>query len=302
MRKPWYKQFYLFDMFDPKHYIRYVDDPPAIEALPEGFTHAQLAGDNWAAIQNSDAFKENEGLRNTKSFDDFVEQYTNQSALLGQDRSPTPKDDWTEDQWAAHFDSLGRPTAAGEYTNPEDMPEIEGFEVNEELMTEAKGKLHGLGLNQKQYAGVMTEFFGWLKNSSELGASQNDEQYSAATEALKKEYGPALEGNVARANALVGEFGSPEAASFLQESGLGNNPHFIKMMVNVAGQFGDDSALGQSLNSNLSGANKAKADIAEMKADKSFAKVLMDETDSGHRQAVARWQEAHKRAFPGVQN
>jgi len=69
-------------------------------------------------------------------------------------------------------------------------------------------------------------------------------------------------------------------------------------MMNIAGEFGDDTAIGQSLGSGVSDENKALTEIADMKADEGFRQRLMDETAIGHKEAVIKWQEAHKRAHP----
>lgn len=274
-----------------------MDTPPVV---PEGFDIASLQGDAWQGIITAnETLKESPVALNTKSPIDALEQLINANTLMGKDRLPTPQDDWTEEQWSAHHTALGRPENAEDY-KLEEVPEIPGFELNDEFMKSTKVALHAAGLNGKQYEATMGTFFNWLKGATE---AQNNAQIATneqVTTALKAEHGEAYEGLVQEANGVIAQFGSAEFAKQLEESGQGSDPGFVNMMINIAKEFGDDSAAGKSLKNNLSAENGAIKEIADLKADETFTNKLMNESAPGHKDAVAKWHDLHKKAYPGA--
>lgn len=273
-----------------------------IPDLPEGFQMDSLQGDNWHNFLNEhETFKDSDVAKNTKSPYDAIEQLINANKLIGTDRLPQPKEDWTEDQWNDFYAKLGRPEAADKYKY-ENAPEIEGFELSEDFMKDANEALFKAGLTPSQHTAVMDTFFNWLKNATDSSTQAATLSREQTEEALKKQYGAdKWEGKVAEANAVIAQLGDQEFAKYLEESGLGNHPSMIKFMMNVAEQFSDDSAIGESIKSNLSGENQAKKRITELKADENFQKKLFNESAVGHKEAVAEWHDLHKKAYPGNQ-
>jgi hypothetical protein len=285
---------------------KYVDDnegggdaPPA---LPEGFDIAALSGDAWAGIvQGDERFKENPVALNTKDPLDAIDQLINANKLMGQDRLPQPQDDWDEAKYDSFYNSLGRPENAEGYKY-ENAPEIEGFEVSEEFTKSANEAMHKAGLNVKQHTAVMDTFYEWLGKATTAGTEADALVKQQAEETLKSKYGSEYDGKVAQANAVIAELGTPELADYLEKSGAGNDPRMVEFMLNVAEKFGDDQALGEALNSHLSGTNQAVKKIADLKADDGFIKRLNNEDATGHAEAVAEWIQLHKKAYPGTQN
>jgi len=272
-------------------------NPPA---LPEGFSLDALQGDAWVRLI-SEKFKDNPIALNTKSPLDALEQLTNAQKLVGTKRLPEPQEDWTQEQWDSFYKQLGRPEAPDKYEYALG-DEFKGIEIDPEFKAVADKALHGLGLTSKQYKGAMDTFFTWLKGAMANDSAARENRYEESLNTLKKEFGGDFEPKVQMADQILNKFGDPEFSSYLKESGLGNDPRFIKFMFNIADQFKDDAALGDALTQNLSGVNMAKKEIADMKADDSFQKKLFDEMHPGHKDAVRRWHEAHKRAFPGAQS
>lgn len=301
MRK-WYHLFPVLNSLIRPFMPAYVGeggggDPPPV--LPDGFSIDALQGDAWANIVN-ERFKDDTVALNTKSPLDAVEQLRNAQKLLGKKRLPEPQDDWKKEDWDAFYNGLGRPAKAEEYKLGE-VPEKFKDKISPEFMKEASTMLHEAGLTGKQYEKAMGAYFGWLDKATAAKEAADVEAFSAAETALKKELGAEYEAKVNLANNLIRTFADAETSEFLATSGLGNNPGVIRMMMKIADQFKDDDAIGASINSNLSGENQAKKEIADMKGDPDFQKRLFDETHAGHRQAVQKWHDAHKKAYPGSQ-
>lgn len=282
----------------PLYFAEATDNPPA---LPEGFDIAALQGDAWQGIiQGNEAFKENAVALNTKGPMDAIEQLVNANKLLGKNRLPSPQEDWKEEDWNNFYKQLGRPESVDGYKY-ENVPEIEGFEVNDEFMKSANEALFNAGLTPKQHSAVMDTFFGWLKTASEGAIASTVVTKEQSEEALKKEFGENYEPNVQAANNVIAQLGDAETSKYLADSGLGNHPGFIKMMFKISELFKDDESIGEAINSNLSGENQAIKKIAELKGDENFQKKLFNESNPGHREAVAMWHDLHKKAYPGVQ-
>jgi hypothetical protein len=273
------------------------DDGGGTDAKPITVDVGALQGDTWATIQNSDAFKENAALRNTKGFEDLVTQFTNAQSLIGQDRLPMPKDDWTEEQWAAHYDRLGRPESPDKYELPESFEPLKDI-LDKDFLNETLADMHKQGFTPKQAQLALDRYAQWFSKASADSEAVKEAAFNEAEASLKKEFGDKYDMNVQMGENLLNEFFDADTVKWLGESGLGNNPGFIKGMFKIAETFGDDSAVGESLTRNLSPVNAAKQSIAELKADDAFRKRLFDESHPGHKEAVQKWQDLHKKAFP----
>jgi hypothetical protein len=302
MSRKWYHLFPVLSSLISPFMPRYVGedgggDPPP--NLPEGFSIDSLQGEAWANIVN-ERFKDNTVALNTKSPLDAIEQLTNAQKMIGTKRLAEPQEDWKEEDWNNFYKALGRPDKPEEY-KLESIPDSIKEHIDPEFMKEASAQLHAAGLTGKQYDKAMGAYFAWLEKATTTANDTAAAQQTEAEEKLRKELGEEYDGKVTRANNVIATFGDPETSKFLAESGLGNNPGFIKMMMGIADQFKDDEALGSSINSNLSAENAAKKEIADMKSDNDFQKKLFDETNPGHKQAVQKWHDAHKKAYPGSQ-
>ena len=287
----------LYRFWTPVH-VLYADDPPAGDP-PAGDPPAQspvsfetLSGDTWAELVQS-KFKDNSVVMNTKSAEDAITQLINAQKLVGSNKVALPGENASEDEWAEFFSKVGRPDTADDYKLGEDLG------LPEDLMQVMKAQAHKLGYTNKQLNELLGTYKEWAASQAETSEAERIKSFEAAEAELKGKYGDLYEAKVHTANNLIGKFGTDEISKRLEETGLGNDPKFIDMMIKIADQFADDTAIGEALNTDLSSVNQAKREIASLRADDTFQKKLFDAGATGHKEALIRWQELHKKAFPG---
>ena len=124
---------------------------------------------------------------------------------------------------------------------------------------------------------------------------------------MRKEYGKQFDGNIQAARGLIAKFGNEEVTQALEQSGMGNNPHVIRMMVKIAQQFTEDGniQLGDSQPNILSPA-EAKAEVDNIMADKKGAywnppdeQGKKQFSDSEHKAMVKKVADLNAMAYPG---
>jgi hypothetical protein len=257
--------------------------------------------------------REHPALANLKTPADVAKSYINAQQLIGKKGVPLPSkdsdptDETKNMEWNTVFDTLGRPSDPKNYAIPEvQLPE--GLPApSEEAINDFKAVAHKIGLLPHQVSAL-------YKWNAEQAASQYSGNQEATTQGLqeaeatmRKEYGKQFDGNIANARALIAKFGGEEAAKALEETGVGNNPHLIRMMVKIASQFTEDGNihLGDA-QPNILSPTEAKAEVEKIMADKKGAywnppdeKGIKQFSDSEHKAMVKKVADLNAMAFPG---
>ncbi|WP_186206898.1 hypothetical protein [Burkholderia gladioli] len=146
------------------------------------------------------------------------------------------------------------PATAAEYTVtvPDALKEKVGDLSKDELFTKFRDDMHGLGLSQKQFDGIMGRY---LEMVPALVAG--GQQYSAesATADLKKVWADdsSFQKNVGLAYRAGNAVASAAGMSFddLEKAGLANNPTFIRLMASLGPEFAEDAPPGGASSAGL---------------------------------------------------
>lgn len=146
------------------------------------------------------------------------------------------------------------PATAAEYTVtvPDALKEKVGDLSKDELFTKFRDDMHGLGLSQKQFDGIMGRY---LEMVPALVAG--GQQYSAesATADLKKVWtdDTSFQKNVGLAYRAGNAVASAAGMSFddLEKAGLANNPTFIRLMASLGPEFAEDAPPGAASSAGL---------------------------------------------------
>ncbi|KKJ05637.1 hypothetical protein XF14_16275 [Burkholderia gladioli] len=146
------------------------------------------------------------------------------------------------------------PATAAEYTVtvPDALKEKVGDLSKDELFTKFRDDMHGLGLSQKQFDGIMGRY---LEMVPALVAG--GQQYSAesATADLKKVWADdsSFQKNVGLAYRAGNAVASAAGMSFddLEKAGLANNPTFIRLMASLGPEFAEDAPPGAASSAGL---------------------------------------------------
>jgi len=124
---------------------------------------------------------------------------------------------------------------------PDTLKEAMGDIGNDDMFKQFRTDMHGLGLSQKQFDGVMSRYFELVPQLVAGGVAHNTE---AATADLRKTWTDegTFNKNVQLAYRAGDAVAKAAGMSFddLEKAGLANNPTFIKIMAAIGPEFGED--------------------------------------------------------------
>lgn len=182
-----------------------------------------------------------------KSLGDIFESHVAAQKMMGDSIRLPKADAKPEDVKRAKddiYNKLGRPESPDKYDLGE-LPVInDRFQWDEARLKDAKTTLHGLGLNNDQAKAVMGLF------AKEVSAyfPDNVKEAAASKESLIQHYGSEAmyERNIGFAHKAVKEFGDEETVKWLDESGVGNSPAFVKLMAKLGKELMEHGAVEPS--------------------------------------------------------
>lgn len=256
-----------------------------------------IADDDWKAPLPQD-LRNDPSVINHGSMESAIKSLVHAQRTIGKKRIASPEDSWGESEYSEYYNALGRPEEPTGYADPaapEGLPE--GAGIPAERLTAVKEAFHKAGLSSKQASEVLDFYYGTIGADLQQMQDTRDGDALKSQEALRAEWGSKYDIHVAQANGVLRQFGTPELATALNESGFGNNPELIRMLTSMASAMGeDDTGDGLGLNANslpMGSAVRAKAEIEELKSDGLFMQRLTQKSDPGHNDAVARWTKLH---------
>lgn len=217
-----------------------------------------------------------------------LEQHLGKSTVL-------PGEDAKPEDYDAFFKKWGRPDKFDEYKFPEKLPE--GMAIDEKFGGSVKALAHDLGLNKKQFDKLVK----WGVEQS-VGMSQlKQQQAEEGMKSLKTEWGFSYDNNIEKAHralALLVNFDDKHPmVKIIDETGLGDNPAFIKFLVELGDRFGEDGLVGDNKNKELEvKVEDAKKKINEMRADQKGP--YWNENDPRHNDAIKEMARLYEIAYP----
>ena len=251
-------------------------------------------------IQNvPEELRSEPSLATIKDFPGLVSQYVNGQKMIGADKVVLPGKEASEETWNEFFAKLGRPGKPEEYglKKPDGLPE--GFPYSEDLQNGFAAAAHKLGLTPVQVNGL----YKWYLDG-EVEALTGMEKERALTRAnteaeLKKEFGSAYAETMEGAKLLVRKFGGDDVVNHFNETGLGDDLILNSFLARVARQFAEDTLKGDGTKvfHTMSPA-EAVAEIKRLRMDKDFMNVYMDKRQTGHKEAVEKYQTLYNLAYP----
>lgn len=237
---------------------------------------AQEETNSWDSMLSSlpEPLRENETIKNTKSFESLADQLINAQSALGTKRIAEPQEDWDSDQWNEFYNNV-RPKD-DTYIIPENV-QIEGLENTPELSEDSENELvqfaGDLGLSQHQFDQLYQKYI-------ELGVegnNQTQEQINSVVQENRKniqlEWGDKYDNNLKQANAAYEAMAQeiPEIKELVESDPVvANHPAVLKLFHKIADSARD--TLPPAANNPASGfANDnvygIKSQIAELDAD-----------------------------------
>lgn len=208
-------------------------------ASAEGTTEG---GEGNEFIQTlGDGFQGNEALSGFDSADTLAQGYLDlaaKNAELAQQVDAAPKPPESHDQYSA--------------------VELDGVEVNQELVDGFKVVAHDLGLSDEAYKAVL----GYQLEAVAKFDAQINEQGQAMKAELEKEWGSNAEANLLGVRQVIEKYGIEDLLNSPDETGAalitGNNPLMVKFLHKISTELSADRLPGDG--SGATGDNRPRTD------------------------------------------
>lgn len=236
---------------------------------------------------------------NHQSVADLAKSYVSAAKMVGLDKNsllPIPRDD-SKEAWDAVYSKLGRPETPDAYS-------LDAYKdaADPTVLKEWAGKLHGLGLNQKQVDGILGDFFGSSKAAQEAMAAEKEQRYASWNDEVTKELGMAKDRKLDAAVNLIEKNMGDGALDFIAEHpDVFKDPRMVKFLVAMTDKTGESSVLlanGQTTNGALSPAD-AQQQLSALKSNPEYMKAMLDKGHPQHDYFVNQQSKLFEFAYPG---
>ena len=177
-----------------------------------------------------------------KSPADVVQAYAHAQRAIGAGKIPLPRDGvW--DEVARERLGIPRDPAGYELARPE-LPE--GVAWDDAFEKAALPVAHRLGLTPHQLQGLIDFYAGHQAEAHAAMGRTRSEAESRASEELKGEWGPDYSMKLSQAARAARYFGGEQLVAYLNESGVGNNPHLIRAFARAGSTLVEDTLRGEA--------------------------------------------------------
>lgn len=197
---------------------------------------SQPTTSDWAS-ELSPELKAMVDAKGYKSPTDVVQAYAHAQRLIGAEKIPLPRNgEWDE----TAREKLGIPkTADGYNLNRPELPE--GISYDESFEKAALPVAHQLGLTPHQLQGLVDFYASHQAQSYQSAARSRTDEQALAIESLRTEWGATYDTRLTQAARAARYFGGEALVTFLNESGVGNNPDLIRAFAKAGVLLGEDN-------------------------------------------------------------
>lgn len=196
--------------------------------------------ENWKNILPDD-LKNNPAIGSFKDLASMTKSYVNAQKMIGADKIALPGKYATPEERAEFFNRIGRPETPDKYELPK--PQLpEGMSYSNEMEKSFRDLAHKTGLTAEQAKALHDWNTQNVLQSHAAREQMVAQQFQQAEDALKKEFGLAYEQKLAKANAVVRQFG---AAELLEKKGFHNDPDVVRFLANIGEGMAEDKLIGK---------------------------------------------------------
>jgi hypothetical protein len=215
---------------------------------PSGNQDQQVNQDQslgWrAALPNE--FKEHEFVKTFQKPGDFVksalEIKTERDSLKTKVDGAIfkPGEKATDAEVSAYHKAIGVPEKPTDY----EFPKAQGMEHDPKMIEWAQKTFHAAHLPKESAAVISQAWDGFIQGMAKAEVDARKKATDEATATLKKELGADFDKSIELTRRLLSEKATKEELKHLEDTGLGNDPMLIRLIVKLAKATGQDSALG----------------------------------------------------------
>lgn len=220
-------------------------------------------------------------IQQYKDIPSLVKSYISQQPLIGSDKIPAPKDTWTDEDWSAHYNRLGRPETPDKYTVPEGA---------ESLVESLRDELHTAGLTDLQAQKIIkSRMEAFDRESSDLQAKLTD---------FKNTLGDKFDETLDLARNVVRKFGDESMMKYLDESGLGNSPELITFLAKAGRGLLEDGGRGSNSGNVSHFGTDARVELTSRMQDSKWTEALYNSGHPDHERVVEENIQLQRRINP----
>lgn len=227
----------------------------------------------------------------------LAKNYVHAQKLVGVDKIPRPNPKWTEKEWNEFHAAAGRPDAPEKYNKPEIKLE-EGIVITDEALGRVRKQCFDMGLNQSQFETTLKTYVDELNGDVKGFRAKQQEASQKALDALRTKFGDQTDAKLQLAKAALAKYGDDGFQQRVAASGLGNDIVFVEMLAAVGELMLEGNIPSPGGKPTLTPVDTAMRQIQDLKIDSDFTKKLLNREATGHKEAVQRWEELHRIAYP----
>jgi len=253
---------------------------------------------DWKASLD-ESLRSDPSLADIKDVSGLAKSYIHAQKMVGRDKVAIPQEGATPDEWAAFYDRLGRPS---QYEiNKADIKLPENIQVNEATEKAMLDIFHQAGLTNAQANAIYNGYMQQLVGDVEGAGRAREEQQAEWHAQLQKDFGKAFDQQVDLAQRAAKEFGGEDFLKWLDQSGMGDNPMFVKMFAKIGKGMSESTAdTGNGTSSFALTPEAARQEIARLQRDPTFMKQYSSTEIDGHNEAIAKMQSLFQFAYPDM--
>lgn len=226
---------------------------------------------------------------------EMTQAYTNLEKLIGHEKVPVPQSDDDSEGWDRWYKASGRPETPEDYgfeapTLPEGMP------YDDDLEKAFRGSVHAAGLNAKQANAIYDQF---VKVQSERHVAWLDAQNqmkAKLTSDLQRKYGGEYPAKLTKAGTVMDKYGTPEFRQYLNETGLGNDPRMLDVLIRMGEEMGGETRLQGKPPQPEANPQDIQAAISKFRERNS--KALHDKAHPDHDRSVKELNRLYQTLYP----
>ncbi len=231
-------------------------------------------------------------LTKFSTLDDLAKSYKHLERSFGSNKISIPSEHATEDDWKQVYRKLGQPEKLEDYKikAPKDSS------LDEDFVKQFSENAFKAGVLPKQ----AEQLLGWYHQAVQADVEKQkqtvEHQGQQVVQELKKEWGMAFNEKIMRAQSAVKEFGGDELVTFLNETGLGNNPVLVKLFAKLGDLTKEDNVPGRERAQGAMTPSEAMEKARNIMADKEHPFNIVNHPN--HEKALAEMQRIYELAYP----
>ena len=256
------------------------DQKPAPSGAPEA---------SWIETLPED-LKGSKTLTKFKTVADVARGYVNLEKHQG-GMVRIPGEGASPEEVRAYHAKLGVPDNPGGYTVKPALKEGQSWDGEAE--TSFRTVAHKAGMTPGQLKAVLDWYADYSDQAVQKMSGNNAQAIEKGMAELKSKWGASADRYLAGAQRVVRELGDPELVSYLEETGLGNHPGFVRFAAKIHELMAEDGIIKPS-DIGVSPTD-AKQKIAEVMGDPKSP--YFDREHPDHKRLVAQVRDWHQIAW-----